>query len=444
MTLAVPSVVSNITVPLLGLADLTIVGHIGNESYIGAISIGTMIFNIIYWVLGFLRMGTSGMTSQAYGRRDNAGVGRILLRALAIGMGMGVVFLFFQRWIEYGMLMLLHTPREAGGLVSAYFRIVIWGAPAVLGLYGLTGWFVGMQNTRVPMMVAIVQNVLNIVCSLVFVYVLKWKIEGVAMGTLTAQWGGFLMAMGILVFLSSPGRSFGRLRRIKEKPADFVRSTLSDFPAWKRFFIVNRDIFLRTLCLVAVNMAFTGAGGRQGAMMLAVNTLLMTMFTLFSYVMDGFAYAGEALSGKYYGAGDGVGLMRVVRQLFLFGSGMVMLFTLAYVVGGSDFLCLLTDDSNVIQAARPFLLWAYLIPIAGVAAFIFDGLFIGITETKGMLVSSVVAAGIFFIVYKGGWSIGGNHALWLAFLLFLSARGTAQYIWARRRIFPALKKRQIL
>lgn len=440
LALAVPSIVSNITVPLLGLVDLTIVGHIGNENYIGAIAVGSMIFNVIYWVLGFLRMGTSGMTSQAYGRSDFAGSGRILLRALAIGWGMGIAFIVCQQWMESAMSFLLHTPQDAASLVSAYFRIVIWGAPAMLGLYGLTGWFVGMQNTRVPMMVAIVQNVVNIACSLFFVYALGWRIEGVAAGTLIAQWAGFLMASGCLVFLSRPGRAFEELRLIKGKLTDFIRTTLYEGSAWKRFFVVNRDIFLRTLCLVAVNMTFTAAGGRQGAMMLAVNTLLMTMFTLFSYVMDGFAYAGEALSGKYYGAGDRVGLHRIVRQLFLFGAGMVVLFTAVYVAGGTRFLHFLTDDGNVVLAAQPYLLWAYLIPTAGVAAFIFDGVFIGITETKGMLASSMLAAGIFFAVYREGWTAWGNHALWLAFLLFLSVRGITQWFWARVRVFPAFRK----
>ena len=202
--------------------------------------------------------------------------------------------------------------------------------------------------------------------------------------------------------------------------------------AWGEFFRVNKDIFLRTVCLVAVNFFFTSAGGKQGAMLLAVNTLLMTLFTLFSYLMDGFAYAGEALSGKYYGAADGEGLRIIVRRLFAFGGLMAVLFTAVYVVGGEGFLRLLTDDTAVIASARPYLFWAYLIPAAGMSAFVLDGVFIGLTATKGMLFSTAVAMATFFTVYFLFWRQLGNDALWIAFLLFLAARGAASFLWMHR------------
>lgn len=430
LALAVPSIVSNITVPLLGLADLMVVGHIGNENYIGAIAVGSMIFNIIYWVLGFLRMGTSGMTSQAYGAEAWDEALRILVRALVIGLGMGLLFIVAQRPIEWAMLRAMSTPASSVSLVQSYFRIAIWGAPAMLGLYGLTGWFIGMQNTKVPMLTAIMQNIVNIGASLFFVFVLRWRIEGVAMGTLIAQWAGFLMAVAVLC------RGLGRQYFFEGRAAiswTLLRSTLTYLEAWKRFFVVNRDIFLRTLCLVAVNLFFTSAGGRQGAMMLAVNTLLMTMFTLFSYFMDGFAYAGEALSGKLYGANDGQGLRKMVRSLFVIGLWTVAVFTLVYAVGGLDFLRLLTDEERVVLASRPYLIWVCLIPVSGVAAFIFDGIFIGLTETKGMLVSSAVAMVCFFVFYFLAWPYMGNNALWIAFLMFLGIRGLLQFVWFRKR-----------
>ena len=333
------------------------------------------------------------------------------------------------------MLRLMNTPETSRGLVGTYFRIVIWGAPAMLGLYGLTGWFIGMQDTRMPMMVAILQNVVNILASLFFVFVLDWKISGVAAGTVLAQWAGFIVSLSAACRrIRRPVRGFdllaGRLFRA-QLHATF-RHVQKRKDAWGEFFRVNKDIFLRTVCLVAVNFFFTSAGGKQGAMLLAVNTLLMTLFTLFSYLMDGFAYAGEALSGKYYGAADGEGLRIIVRRLFAFGGLMAVLFTAVYVVGGEGFLRLLTDDTAVIASARPYLFWAYLIPAAGMSAFVLDGVFIGLTATKGMLFSTAVAMATFFTVYFLFWRQLGNDALWIAFLLFLAARGAASFFWMHR------------
>ena len=431
LRLAIPSIISNVTVPLLGLVDLSIVGHIGNEDYISAIAVGSMIFNVMYWLLGFLRMGTSGMTSQAFGREDTMECIRILVRSLTIGLAFGLLFILTQSGLEWGLLRLMNTPEASWEYVTTYFQIVIWGAPAMLGLYSLTGWFIGMQDTRTPMVVAILQNWVNILASLSLVFVLGWGIAGVAAGTLLAQWIGFLVALlgawkrihkvNCLRIGQGLGTdSWSRLVRV-----------LSVKAAWINFFLVNKDIFLRTLCLIVVNFYFTSAGGKQGAMMLAVNTLLMTLFTIFSYVMDGFAYAGEALSGKYYGAGDKQGLHVTVRNLFQFGFLMAVVFTGLYMIGGTGFLHLLTDDDAVVEAARPYLPWACFIPVVGVTAFILDGVFIGLTDTKGMLFSTVMAMVLFFIVYFVFRDWLANYALWLAFLSFLLMRGAASMLWMR-------------
>ena len=416
LQLTLPSVVSNITVPLLGLVDVAIAGHIGDATYIGAIAIGSMIFNIIYWVFGFLRMGTSGMTSQALGRRDLAEVMRTLVRALCVGVGV-------VRW-------LMNTPDDIVPLGSRYFKIVIWGAPAMLGLYGMTVWYVGMQNTRVPMVVAIAQNVVNIGMSMLLVFGLRMRIEGVALGTLTAQWAGFVMAL--VIWRARYGRLVPYLtagRTLLSRVGDII---FHERGKWGHFFTVNRDIFLRTLCLVAVNLFFTSAGALQGATVLAVNTLLMTLFTLCSYIMDGFAHAGEALSGRYYGAGNVEAFRDTVRKLFVWATGVSLVFTLLYIGGGSGFLSLLTDDRTVIEASADYVVWAYAIPLAGMAAFVFDGIFIGVTATRGMLQSSFVATAVFFAVYyllRVGYH---NHALWLALLLYLVCRGLVQAFLYRR------------
>lgn len=425
LQLAIPSIVSNITVPLLGLVDLAIVGHIGSEQYIAAIAVGTMIFNVVYWLFGFLRMGTSGMTSQAFGRRDSEAVRILLRRSLLVSTLIAIAFLVFQIPLRWLALTIISPSHEVWPLVSAYFNIVIWGAPAMLGLYGLTGWFIGLQNTKIPMMVALFQNIVNIVASLFFVVVLKMKIEGVGLGTLVAQWSGFLIA------------SLFAKRHLKSYmlEGNSVYSLQSDQVTWSSFFRVNWDIFLRTLCLVAVNLFFTSVGARQGDMVLAVNTLLMTFFTLFSYVMDGFAFAGEALSGKLYGSRDGNGLRKVIVRLFVWGCLMMVLFTLVYFLGGTHFLGLLTDDQSVVLASGKYFFWVCFIPLAGMAAFVYDGIFIGLTATREMLCSSFLSTVFFFVLFfVGSRFFEVNHVLWFAFVIYLASRGMVQYIIMKYQI----------
>ncbi len=421
LRIALPSIVSNITVPLLGLADTAIAGHLGSPVYIGAIAVGGMMFNIIYWIFGFLRMGTSGMTSQAYGRGDMAEAYRLLARSVMLGMGIALGLIALQVPLREGAFLIVRPTAEVEAQATAYFHICIWGAPAMLGLYGLTGWYIGMQNSRTPMLVAIAQNVVNIAASLTLVYACGMKVEGVALGTLIAQWAGFLAALALWV------RRYGDLRQYRLRGL-WQRAAMS------RFFGVNRDIFLRTLCLVAVTLFFTAAGAAQGDIILAVNALLMQLFTLYSYIMDGFAYAGEALAGRHIGAGNGQMLRLTVKRLFAWGGGMAVLFTLAYAIGGEGFLHLLTDNREVVQAAADYFPWALAIPAAGMAAFVWDGVFIGATATRGMLAAMATAAVCFFGLYYGLRGAMGNHALWLAFIAYLAIRGIVQSLMAIPRL----------
>ena len=420
LQIALPSIVSNITVPLLGLIDVTIVGHLGAASYIGAIAVGGMLFNIIYWIFGFLRMGTSGMTSQAYGRKDKAEMMRLLTRSTGVGLLIALTLLVLQYPIEQIAFTFIETTPEVQWLASTYFRICIWGAPAVLGLYSFSGWFIGMQNSRYPMFIAIMQNIVNILTSLLLVYGCDMKIEGVAIGTLVAQYAGFLMAMALWVHHYKYLRPYAELR------------SLTDKGAMRRFFLVNRDIFLRTLCLVAVTVFFTSAGAAQGEVILAVNTLLMQLFTLFSYIMDGFAYAGEALAGKHIGANDRTSLRQMVRQLFIWGIGLSLVFTLLYGIGGEDFLRLLTNETDVITASSSYFYWVLAIPLAGFSAFLYDGIFIGATATGLMLRAMATASATFFLLYWGFREAMGNHALWMAFITYLLIRGIMQGFLGRK------------
>lgn len=419
LQIAIPSIISNITVPLLGLIDVTIVGHLGSPAYIGAIAVGGMLFNIIYWIFGFLRMGTSGMTSQAYGQHDLNEITRLLLRS--VGVGLLIAFcLLLQYPILHLAFTFIKTTSEVEQLATTYFYICIWGAPATLGLYGFAGWFIGMQNSRFPMYIAITQNIVNIVASLCFVYLLDMQVAGVAAGTLIAQYAGFFMALWLYM------RYYHTLHK------RIVWKEIIQRQAMYRFFQVNRDIFFRTLCLVMVTMFFTSAGAAQGEVVLAVNTLLMQSFTLFSYVMDGFAYAGEALAGRYIGAKNQTGLRSTVHHLFYWGLGLSFLFTLLYSVGGKSFLGLLTNDISVIAASDSYFYWALIIPLAGFSAFLWDGIFIGATATRQMLYSMLVASASFFGIYYGFHSLLGNHALWLAFLVYLSLRGIVQTFLGRQ------------
>lgn len=424
LRIAIPSIVSNITVPLLGLVDVAIVGHLGEAAYIGAIAVGGLLFNILYWNFGFLRMGTSGLTSQAYGKKDGAGEMRVLVQAWSVGLLSAFAVLLFQYPVESIAFYFLDASPEVEQHAVTYFRVCVWGAPAVLSMYGLKGWFIGMQNARFPMLIAIAVNVINILCSLCFVFVLGMKVEGVALGTVVAEWAGLLLAV-VLWF-----KDYGHLRALVA-----FRDSLQ-FSAMRRFFAINRDIFLRTLCLIAVTAFFTSTGARQGNVILAVNTLLMQLFTLFSYIMDGFAYAAEALAGRYIGACDLKRLRQVVRHLFGWGIVLALFFTLLYGVGGKRFLRLLTNDEQVIQAAGHYFYWVLAVPLAGFGAFLWDGILIGATATRQMLWAIVVAAAFFFSIFYGFSGEADNHVLWLAFLVYLLLRGLMMTFWGKK-IFSA-------
>lgn len=412
--IAIPSIISNITVPLLGLIDVTIVGHLGSASYIGAIAVGGMLFNMIYWIFGFLRMGTSGLTAQAYGAHDLKEVTRILLRSTGISLMLALALLILQYPIRLIAFELIDTSAEVQQLATLYFHICIWGAPATLGLYSFSGWFIGMQNSRFPMFIAITQNIVNIVASLLFVFVFGMKVEGVALGTLIAQYAGLFMAYLLWLRYYRPLRKY------------ISRKQLFTHDAMKRLFQVNRDIFLRTLCLVVVTVFFTSTGAAFGDVVLAVNTLLMQLFTLFSYIMDGFAYAGEALTGKYIGAGNRQELQRTIRHLFGWGIALSLAFTLLYGIGGKEFLGLLTNEQSVISASGDYFYWVLAIPLAGFAAFLLDGICIGATSTHIMLKAMVVASGSFFLIYYSLHNVLHNHALWLGFIVYLALRGIMQ------------------
>lgn len=426
LRLAIPNIVSNITVPLLGMIDMAIVGHMGNKSYIGAVAIGSTIFNFIYWNFGFLRMGTSGFAAQAYGRRDFAEAMLTLARSVSVGLIIAVLLIILQYPVGKLAFYFIQPSEAVAPLSWQYFTILIWAAPATLGLYSLKGWFIGMQNSRTPMVIAIAINILNILFSLLFVYVFEMKIAGVALGTALAQYSGVAMALFML------RRGYRKLFPKLNRKNIFLMNEML------RFFSVNGNIFLRTLCMIAVFTFFTSASSRMGDTILAVNSLLMQLFMLFSYIMDGFAYAAEALVGKYFGAKNISLLKQTIRQLLQWGLALALCFTLLYALFGNQILRLLTNEQEVLAAAKDYFYWVLLVPLVGFSAFLWDGIFIGAAAAKAMRNAIFVATAVFFILFYLLNPIYGVHALWVAFLSFLILRGLLQHVQVKPALYDKI------
>lgn len=417
VALAIPSIITNITTPLLGLVDLAIAGHIsdgaghGSALFIAAIAVGSGMFTMLYWLFAFLRMGTGGITAQASGAADARAIDLALQRSLIVAIMVGVVITTLSGPIGEAILRFMDPDTATLPLAREYIAICAWGAPAMLATFALTGWFIGRQDTRSPMWVSLIVNLTNIAASLVMVVGLGMKIRGVASGTLIAQWTGFIASLLFCIILYHP-----RLRGMKE---------ILNASELRRFFSVNTDIFLRTLCMVAVTLWFTRTGARQGDVMLAVNALLMQLFLTFSYFMDGFAFAGESLSGQAFGAGDTGRLRSITRKLLLCGLTLAVAFTVLYLIGGQWFLRVMSDDPRVAAASADYFLWAVSVPLCGFAAFSLDAIAIGITATRRMLLSAAAGATIFFITYTLAFPAMANNGLWLAFTLYLIARGVS-------------------
>ena len=444
--LALPSIITNITVPLLGIVDLAIVGHLSCQAAIGAIAVGGLIFNMVYWLFNFLRMGSSGLTAQAYGRRDLGTIRRVLRMALLVSICCGIGIFAIQRPMEWMAHLIIAPTDEVWQLAIRYFRVRIWAAPAVLSLFAMNGWLVGMQDSRSPLCIAIGQNLINIAASYLLVFHAGMGVEGVALGTVLSQYA----SVGVAAWLCL--RQMRLSTELLTTDVDNSATGSNPHPnvdnsdgyelSYQQFFTVNRDIFLRMICLIVVTTAFTSFGAQMGDTLLAVNTLLMQLFTFFSYFCDGFALAGEALVGKYIGQEDvkdatkagetdfsSPRVGRVVSLLFRWGWAFTVLFSLLYMAGSTSILRILTDDASVIDACRPYLFWAILIPPCGMAAFIWDGIYIGATRTRQMFLSLLIGAIVFFALRALliGLLRDPNDALWIAFLSYLICRGL--YLW---------------
>ncbi len=405
LSIALPAIVANITTPLLSLVDLAIVGHLGSADYIAAIAVGGTIFNMLYWLFGFLRFGTSGLTAQALGAGNQRENTLTALRSATVALTCGLLLIALRKPIGQLALAILDPEPSTRIPAQTYFNILIHGAPAMLLQYSATGWFVGNQNTRYPMLISLTINIVNIAASLIYVYLLRLDIRGIAYGTLTAQYAGAILALSLA------------------KPAKAPWREILNPDQLRRFFTINSHILLRTLCLIAVTIWFTRAGALQGATILAANTLLLQLFTLFSYFIDGLAFAAEALCGKYLGARNYPALRRCIRRILLWAAATALLFTAIYALGNHALLSILTDNPHILAATTPYRPWAIAIPLAGFIAFTADGIAIGLTRTRLMLGAMAGATAAFFLTYHTLFPLLANHALWLAFLLYLLLRG---------------------
>ena len=420
--LALPNIITNITVPLLGMIDMAVAGRLGSVVFIGAIALGANIFNMIYWNFGFLRMSTSGFAAQAYGARDMTEAMNVFIRSLVIGLGIGVLIVLLQYPIGKFAFSLIRSGPESVHHVESYFRIVIWGAPAVLGMYAFKGWFIGMQNARIPMFIAILNNVLNIILSVLFVFGFGMKIEGIALGTVLSQ------IISIMVAAAFWWRYYRRLRKYIRK------ETIWDRRSIRSFFRVNADVFVRTFLLTLVTTFFTFASSGMGEITLAVNALLMQFFMLFSYFMDGFAYAGEALTGRYVGARNRKALKLMVKRIFFWGWMVSIAAVVIYAIFPNQLLHILTNDVQIIESTRDFMYWTVLIPLTGFAAFLWDGIFIGATASRQMRNAMILSSLLFFVSYFIMTPLWGNNGLWLSFFLYLLWRGVIQTIWSKKAL----------
>jgi len=409
---------------------MALMGHLESDVYIGAIALGSLIFNFIYWGLGFLRMGTSGFTAQAWGRNNQAETILVFARAFFIAISISLVLLVLQKPIEILSFAVLKGETRVEELAMAYFRIRVWAAPAALGQFALLGFFLGMQNARLPMIVLVLTNLLNLGCNFFFVMKLGMGSDGVALGTVIAQYSGFLIALFLL---------WKHYRKL------FVYWSLKATLQWKElriFLMVNKDIFIRTMCLVIVFSIFTARSASSDLLsegeetILAVNSLLMQFFMFFSFLIDGFAHASEALTGRFIGANDSKSLSRTIRLLFIWGTGISLFFTLLYLLGGNAIFRVLTNNPEVIANARPYFFWIIMVPLVSFSAFLWDGIYIGATAGKQMRNAMLISTlGVFFPVYILAGKFMGNHGLWFAFILFMLARGVTMQLLSRKAVY---------
>lgn len=414
LRIAVPVIVSNVSTPLLGVVDTAIVGRLPDPAYIGAVAVGALVFTFVFWAFGFLRMGTTGLTAQALGARDEAEIRAGLARALLIAAAVGAGLIALQRPIGIVAFVLLQGSDKVEGLARDYFDVRIWAAPATLANYALLGWFIGLGQARTALVLQLVLNVANMALDALFVLGLGMGVVGVAAGTLIAE--GLAAAVGLAL----------AMRHLRERAGGKAWSGATwagvvDRAKLGRALAVNRDIMVRTLALMTVFVWFTAQGARQGDVLLAANAVLMQFVGVAAYFLDGVAFATEALVGRAAGAAQRETLLAALRRTTFWAAALALLASVAFGVLGPAIVDALTVDAAVRHTARTYLPWAALAPLAGVWSFQLDGAFIGATRSRDMRNAMLQSLAVFLV---GWWLLQplGNHGLWAALFVSYAAR----------------------
>jgi len=424
LKLAIPNILTNLTIPLLGMVDMHLMGYQDSSVFMGAVALGGVIFNFVYWGFAFLRMSISGMAAQAFGRKSTNEMAMMLFRGLFLSISAGLLLLLLQKGIVGLSLQILEGSEEVKSLASDYFYIRIWAAPLAISLMVINGWFLGMQNAIYPMIISITINVVNILTSFFFVKVLGMKVEGVALGSVAANVVGFMLSIALF------------LKKYRYILKEFSVKEILDRSGLLRFLDVSGDIFLRTLCIIIVFTFFTSKSAGTGNLTLAANSALLQFLFLFSYFLDGFAYAAEALVGKFTGGRIFEEVKRATRYLFAWGAAFAIIFVGLYAGLGKYLLLLFTNQPDVIEVAMHYLPWLIILPLTGFSSFIWDGIYIGATESRLMRNTMLMATVVFFVLFYALKHTLANHALWLAMNCFMLGRGLFQtFFYKKLRIF---------
>ena len=435
LKLAVPSILANITVPVVGMVDIAVAGHldVNAATMIGGIAIGSMLFDLLYWNFGFLRVGTGGLTAQAFGRGDRKECARIFARAAGIALASALVLIAIQ-WLFVNLaLAVVDSTPEVRQLAAKYFHIRIWAAPATLSLMAFKGWFIGMQDSVSPMITDLVVNGMNVLMSIVLALGLTigdWRFDGmgfsgIAAGTVAAQYSG-LFAAALLMLLKYRRDTMSTL------DADDLKDIFKGGET-RRFFVMNADLFVRSLCFIAIYIGFTVISARYGDVLLAVSSIMMKILMIFSYFTDGFAYAGEALTGRHIGSQDRPMVRQTVKWTFIWSMSIAVMFMGIYHFGGVPLVKLMTSDAAVVEQSKVYLPWLLLMPVVGCAAFTWDGIYIGATASKAIRDSMIWAVAAFGLTWIAGqavlnltrperYDVLAMHVLMAAYFAHLLAR----------------------
>ena len=420
LSLSIPNIISNVSIPLLSTVDTILMGQL-SALHLGAIGLGGMIFNFVYWNFGFLRMGTTGITAQAYGANDNHNVGTTLIRGLLLAFCLSIGIIILQQYLFDASVLFFHIEDSHYPLIYEYYSTRMYAAPATLMMYVMMGWFFGLQNSIYPMIITICINIINIILSYTLVHQYGLEMYGVAMGTVIAQYCGLLMC---LIFI---------LYKYQSYIHSHIIISAGKFSALLSFFKVNRDLFIRTVCLTFVFAYFYRESTSAGALALAANVILLQFVNWMSYGIDGFAFAAESMVGKYSGAQDQPNLKKSIILSFFWGFILSLIFSLSYLVFYNELLHIFSENTDVINYAIKYKWWMVSFPLIAFACYIWDGVFIGLLASKQMRNSMIISLVIFWGIYHNIHFEDPLASLWLALMSFLIARAVL-LTWEYKRL----------